>query len=68
LHADYHVAVRVAWVEEARPLLAKILMIGNFYEGVGVVRRGLVDLKPVVQNETDDVISGGILVKNSTNL
>jgi hypothetical protein len=49
-------------------LIAKILIIGNFYEGVGVVVKGVVDLKPVVQNETDDVISGRILVKNSTNL
>jgi hypothetical protein len=58
----------VAWAEKTRPLIAKILMIG-IYEGVGVVvRSGLLDLKPVVQNETDDVISGGILVKNSTNL
>ena len=54
----YQVAFRVARTEETRPLIAKILMIGNFYESIGVlVESGLVDLEPVLQIWSGNVIS-----------
>jgi hypothetical protein len=53
----HQIAVPAARSDETRPLIAKILVIGNFYEGMGILAKtGLVDKELVLQNWCDNLI------------
>jgi hypothetical protein len=53
----YQLATPAARTDEMRPLIAKVVGFGNFYEGLGVlVRTGLVDRELVFQMWADNVI------------